>query len=129
MPNNAGTRENALLKNAQPATALASGDPYGRNATGATGSSASFRQRGDASQKRVNNDTRVRDDANSGTAGANGEYGSQGAMSAALGGDQSQSQQSPQPVTSAAWQGTRQPVDLASVRSRVLQSLKPQQGF
>lgn len=104
-------------------------DPYGKNTTGATGSSASFRQRGDASQKRVNNDTRVRDDANSGTAGANGAYGSQSSMTAVLGAPEEQQAQQEGPVMTTSWQATRQPVDLASVRERVLQSLKPQQGL
>lgn len=101
-------------------------DPYGRNGAGTTGTSASFRQRGEVSQKRVNTDTRVRDDANSGTAGANGKVGS---MAAALSPeDAAQAQQAPDMPVNASWQATRQSVKLNDVRSRVLQSLLPQQG-
>lgn len=111
----------------QAEAAAAAANPYGRSSTGNTGTTSSFRQRGDATQKRVNEDTRVRGDANSGTAGVNGAQTGQVSMVDALGGQVQQDQQ-PQPVQNASWQATRQPVDLASVRQRVLQSLKPQQG-
>lgn len=112
----------------QAEAAAASANPYGRNATGNTGTTASFRQRGDATQKRVNDDTRVRSDANSGTAGVNGAQSGNVSMSDALAVDSDQQPPQQVPMGGVTWQATRQPVDLASVRQRVLQSLKPQQG-
>lgn len=110
----------------------ASTDPYGKNTTGTTGTTASFRQRGDASQKRVNTDTRVRDDANSGTAGAGGSgVGKAVTMTDALSDNNGQQALVPgqsQIPLNASWKATRQPVDINSVRQRVLQSLTPQQG-
>lgn len=81
----------------------------------------SFRRRGSTEQSRVGNDTRVRGDATSGTAGAGG--GAMGtAMQEASGAATAQSNQNP------LWQATRQPVDLASIQQRVLQSLNKPGG-
>ena len=120
-----------LQANAKSKAQIAA-DPYGKTTTGVTGTSASFRQRGSDTQKRVNTDTRVRDDANSGTAGASGSTAGQvSGMAAAMSQDQTSTQQTvqtPSDVQNASWQATRQPVDINSVRNRVLQSLLPQQG-
>lgn len=101
-------------------------DPYGTNSTGNAGTSRSFRQRGDVTQKRVNTDTRVRNEANSGTAGAKGK-GQGSSMQNALEISNTQEQATPaqQGVPqNAAWQATRQAVDLQSVRGRLMSGLK-----
>lgn len=97
-------------------------DPSKFKYDGTTGSE-SVRRRGASDQQRVGADTRVRDDASSGTAGATGA-GMGAAMSQAAG-----TQQATAPAQSnAMWQATRQPTDLASVQQRVLQSFtKPVQ--
>lgn len=95
------------------------------NATdaGAASATQSVRRRGSAEQQRVGQDTRVREDASSGTGGAAGSaMGS--AMAANTGAQPSVQQASQNPL----WQGARQATDLASIQQRVLQSLtKPMQ--
>lgn len=103
-------------------------DPYGTSGS-SSGSTMSFRQRGDVTQKRVGGDTRVRDDANSGTAGAGGSQAGDVSMANTLGGQQQQADQSvmqkgvPQ---NASWQQYRQPVDLNTVRQNLMNALKGQ---
>ena len=94
--------------------------------TGSTGTSRSFRQRGDTSQKRVNTDTRVRNEANSGTAGAGGNKVASGMQQALDTGatQQDATAQVPQIPQNAAWQATRQAVDLSSVRQRIMGGIK-----
>lgn len=100
-------------------------DPYGTGLTGSTGTSRSFRQRGDTSQKRVNTDTRVRNEANSGTAGAGGKVASGMKQSLDTGATQQDATaQVPQIPQNAAWQATRQAVDLSSVRQRIMGGIK-----
>ncbi len=101
-------------------------DPYGNASNGNSGTSRSFRQRGDVTQKRVNTDTRVRSEANSGTAGAGGKVAKgqqQGGMQQSLdaGVQTAQTEQIPQ---NAAWQASRQAVDLSSVRQRIMGNIK-----
>lgn len=111
-----------------PAVAVdpATYDPYGTAATGTTGTSRSFRQRGDVAQKRVNTDSRVRSDANSGTAGAQGsEVGSSMKQSLDTGSNVQDTLQNADAIPqNASWEASRQPVDISSVRSRVMQSIK-----
>lgn len=87
---------------------VAPGDPYGGSQT------QSIRKRGSTEQQRVSMDTRNR----------GGTQGEQSSMGAAM--------QTP-PATQAApaaqtgnalWQATRQPTDLASVQTRLLQSFQ-----
>lgn len=100
-------------------------DPYGTGSTGSTGASRSFRQRGDTNQKRVNTDTRVRNEANSGTAGAGGKVASGMKQSLDTGATQQDATaQVPQIPQNAAWQATRQAVDLSSVRQRIMGGIK-----
>lgn len=100
-------------------------DPYGTGLTGSTGTSRSFRQRGDTNQKRVNTDTRVRNEANSGTAGAGGKVASGMKQSLDTGATQQDATaQVPQIPQNAAWQATRQAVDLSSVRQRIMGGIK-----
>nr|UVX62844.1 MAG: hypothetical protein [Bacteriophage sp.] len=80
------------------------------------GGTTAVRRRGSSEQTRVGNDTRVRDDASSGTAGAKGSSIGQ-AMAESSGSPLGQS------VQNGLWQATRQPTDLASIQQRVLQSL------
>lgn len=90
-------------------------DPAGSYAS--TGSQ-SVRYRGSTSQSRVGSDTRVR----GGVGDVEGETANMGsAMQAAAG----EGEEVAAPVTqqNVAWQATRQPTDLASVRQRVLQSV------
>lgn len=85
--------------------------------SGGGGGTTSVRRRGSSEQTRVGNDTRVRDDASSGTAGAKGS---------SIGQAMAESSGSPvgQPAQGGGlWQATRQPTDLASIQQRVLQSL------
>ena len=83
----------------------AKADPYGGSSTQA------IRKRGSTTQQRVSTDTRSRD-----------EPQQQSSMGAAM-----QAQQESAPATqqqSGMWQGMRQPTDLVSVQSRLLQSFK-----
>lgn len=86
------------------------------------GGTTAVRRRGSSEQTRVGSDTRVRDDASSGTAGAQGS---------SIGKAMAESSGSPvgQPAQGGSlWQASRQPTDLASIQQRVLQSLtKPAQ--
>lgn len=101
-------------------------DPYGNASNGNSGTSRSFRQRGDVTQKRVNTDTRVRSEANSGTAGAGGNKVASGMQQALDTGatQQDATAQVPQIPQNAAWQATRQAVDLSSVRQRIMGGIK-----
>lgn len=94
------------------ASAPAAVDPYGTSGI----SNQSVRRRGDSTQQRVGTDTRVRDDASSGTAGAAG-----GSIGAAM--SQAAAPAVPEQPQNAMWQAARQPTDLASIQQRVLQSL------
>ena len=90
-----------------------SGDLNPSSSVGTT----SVRRRGSSEQTRVGNDTRVRDDSSSGTAGAEGNT---------MGKAMAESSGSPvgQPAQGGGlWQATRQPTELASIQQRVLQSL------
>lgn len=91
----------------------AAADPYGSAGL----ANQSVRRRGSSEQQRVGQDTRVRGDQSSGTAGAAGSSIGK-AMAEATGSAVGQPMQ-----TNSLWQATRQPTDLASIQQRVLQSL------
>lgn len=113
------------IRNPQDLAERQKNDPYGTGSTGSTGTSRSFRQRGDTNQKRVNTDTRVRNEANSGTAGAGGKVASGMKQSLDTGAaQQDATAQAPQIPQNAAWQATRQSVDLSSVRQRIMGGIK-----
>lgn len=96
----------------------AAADPSGSYAS--TGSQ-SVRYRGSTSQSRVGGDTRVR----GGVGDVGEETSNMGSamQQAANEGENQQTTASPVTDQNVAWQATRQPTDLASVRQRVLQSV------
>lgn len=87
---------------------VAPGDPYGGSST------QSIRRRGSTTQQRVGTDTRAR--------GAGEQQSGMG--SAMMAGQPETASQPATMQTSAMWQAQRQPVDLASIQSRLLQSFK-----
>lgn len=114
-----GTPVEAMSPQASTKTKKNSNDPYGQTSV----ATQSMRRRGSVDQQRVGVDTRVRNDVNSGTAGAGGT-GMAEALGAPTDMQAAQQQQQQQGQQQTLWTAQRQPTDIGSIQSRVLQNLR-----